>query len=130
MQVDAAGEQDHHEQDADHLAILFVEDVADGFDVFPGHGRFEPRRHRHDQESEPADPHDGREQVQPVIDNGNDFIEIGQRGQEGIHQNLNTGFSLPKRFWRSSSINSTVIRGMLCSRACRSVPFFTMARRK
>ena len=98
MQVDAAGEEDHQQQEADHLAILLVEDVADGFDVLLGYGGLEPRRHRQDQKGEPADPHDGREQVQPVVDNGNDFIEIGKCGQESIHQNLNTGFSLPNRF--------------------------------
>ncbi len=61
MQVDAAGEEDHQQQDADHLAILLVEGVANRFDVFPGNGRLEPRRHRQDQKGKSSNPNNGRE---------------------------------------------------------------------
>src|SRR5215813_2652358 len=54
--------------------------------------------------------------MKPVIDDRNERVEIGDDALECVHQwcsepesqNLNTGESLPKRFFRSSSINSIV----------------------
>src|SRR5215217_6526922 len=82
-----------------------------------------------------------------MIEYGNDRVQISDDALERIHNRLNrvalshahsfaftsklnTGVSFPKRFFRSSSINSTVMRERLFSRACFSTPFFTMARRK
>lgn len=85
VKVDPARKQQHDEQNAGHFFIVLVEDIRNGFDLFLWHGLLEPRRDRHDEKGEPADPYDRRQQMKPVVNDRDERIEIGEDTLESVH---------------------------------------------
>src|SRR5579884_324221 len=88
VQVDAAGEQQDDQQCARDLLVLLIERVGDRLDVFLGDGLLQARRHGHDQKGQPADPDDGGEKMKPMVDDGDELIDVGEETLECVHSDL------------------------------------------
>ena len=85
MQIEPASEQNDDHEHAHDLAILFVERIAYGLDVFTRNGCFKAWRDSHDKKSQSPNPHNGGHQMQPMIQNGKNGIEIEKYFLEDIH---------------------------------------------
>ncbi|MFB3145617.1 MAG: hypothetical protein ACE1ZO_00700, partial [Nitrospirales bacterium] len=85
MKIDPSGEEDHEKEEAHDFAVLLVERVTNGFDKFFRDGGFEPWRDGHNQKGQSTNPHNTRQQVYPVIQNGENSIEIEENFLEGTH---------------------------------------------
>jgi len=64
---------------------MLIERIGDRLDLFLGDRLLQPWRHRHDEERESADPDDRRQQVEPMIDDGNQRIEVGDDALKSVH---------------------------------------------
>jgi len=85
VEVDATGKQQDDEQDARDFLVVLIERIGDRLDLFLGNRLLQPWGHRHDEERESADPDDRRQQVEPMIDDGNQRIEIGDDALKIVH---------------------------------------------
>ena len=64
---------------------MLVEDVGDRLDLFFRHGLLEPGGDRHDQEGQSADPNHRGQEMEPVIDDRDQGIEVGDDALECVH---------------------------------------------
>ena len=85
VEVDAAGKEQDDEQDTRDFLVMLVERIGDRLDLLPGNRLLQPRSHGHDEERESADPDDRRQQVEPMIENRDQRIEIGDEALERVH---------------------------------------------
>ena len=86
VEVDAAGKQEDDEQDARDFLVVLVEHIGDRLDLLLGDRFLQPRGHCHDEERESADPDDGRQEVEPMIDDRNQGIQIDDDALKGVHR--------------------------------------------
>ena len=85
MEIDSAREQEHEKENPGDFLIVLIEDICNGLDLWPGHRLLEAGRDGHDKERQAADPNHRGQQVKPVIDNGDEDIEIGHDALECVH---------------------------------------------
>ena len=85
VKIDAAGKQQDDEQDARDFLVMLIERIGDRLDLFLRDRLLQPWGHRHDEERESADPDDCRQQVEPMIDDGNQRIEVGDDALKSVH---------------------------------------------
>ncbi len=85
VEVDTTGKQQDDEQDARDFLVMLIEGIGDRLDLFLGDRLFQPWGHRHNEERESADPDDRRQQVEPMIDDGNQRIEVGDEALKRVH---------------------------------------------
>lgn len=86
VEVDAAGKEQNDEQDTCNFLVMLVERIGDRLDLLLGNRLLEPRSHGHDEERESADPDDRRQQVEPMIENRDQRIEVGDEAFKGFHE--------------------------------------------
>lgn len=86
MKVDAASEQQDHQQDSRHPLVMLVKSVSDGANIFLGKaGVPKPWLDGHHDEREPPDPDHRREEMEPVIDNRDELVQVKEDALYGIH---------------------------------------------
>lgn len=85
VEIDASGEQEDDQQNTGDLLVVLVEDVRDRLDLFFRNRLLESWSDRHDEERQPADPDDGRQEMEPMVDDWDQRIEIGGDALEGVH---------------------------------------------
>ena len=85
VEIDATGKQQHNEQDACDFLVMLVERIGDRLNLLLGNRLLQPRSYGHDEERESADPDDRRQQVEPMIDDRDQRIEIGDEAFEIVH---------------------------------------------
>ena len=85
VEIDATGKQQHDEQDARDFLVVLVERIGDRLNLLLGNSLLQPRSDGHDEERESADPDDRRQQVDPMIDDRDQRIEIGDDALETVH---------------------------------------------
>jgi hypothetical protein len=85
VEVNATGKQQDDEQDACDFLVVLIEHIGDRLDLLLGDRLLQPWGHRHDEERESADPDDRRQQVKPMIDDGNQRIEVGDDALKSVH---------------------------------------------
>jgi hypothetical protein len=85
VEVDATGKQQDEEQDTRDFLVMLIERIGNRLDLFLGNRLLQPRSHGHDEERESADPDDRREQVDPMIDDRDQRIEVGNEALKIVH---------------------------------------------
>ena len=85
VEVDATGKQQDDEQDTCDFLVMLIERIGDRLDLLLGNRLFQPRSHGHDEERESADPDDRRQQVDPMIDDRDQRIKVGDEALKRIH---------------------------------------------
>lgn len=85
VEIDATGKQQHDEQDACDFLVMLVERISDRLNLFLGNRLLQPRSYGHDEERESTDPDDRRQQMDPMIDDRDQRIEIGDEAFEIVH---------------------------------------------
>ena len=85
VEIDATGKQQHDEQDARDFLVMLVERIGNRLNLLLGNRLLQPRSYCHDEERESANPDDRRQQVDPMIDDWDQRIEIGDEAFEIVH---------------------------------------------
>ena len=85
VEVDAAGEQQDDEQNACDFLVVLIERIGDWLDLLLRDRLLQPWGHSHDEECESADPDNRRQQVEPMIDDRDQRIEVGDEALENVH---------------------------------------------
>ena len=85
VEIDATGKQQDDEQNARDFLIMLIERIRDRLDLFLRDRLLQPRGHGYDEERESADPDDRRHQVQPMIDDWNQYIQVGDEALKRVH---------------------------------------------
>jgi hypothetical protein len=85
VKIDAAGKQQNDEQDARDFLVVLIERVGDRLDLLLRNRLLQPGGHSHDEERESADPDDRRHQVDPMIEDRDQRIEVGDEALKRVH---------------------------------------------
>ena len=85
VKIDTTGKQKDDEQDARDFFVMQLERVGDRLDLLPGNRLPQPRSHSHNEECESADPDDRRQQVEPMIDDRDQRIKVGDEALKRVH---------------------------------------------
>lgn len=85
VEIDATGKQQDNEQDSRHFLVMLIEGIGNRLDLLLGHRLPQPRSHGHDEERESANPDDRRQQVDPMIDDRDQRIEVGDEALKIVH---------------------------------------------
>ncbi len=85
VEIDATGKQQNDEQDARDFLVMLVERIGDRLNLLLGNSLLQPRSDSHDEERESADPDDRRQQMDPMIDDRDQRIGIGDEAFEIVH---------------------------------------------
>ena len=85
VEIDATGKQQNEEQDTRDFLVMLIERVGNRLDLLLGHRLPQPRSHGHDEERESANPDDRRQQVDPMIDDRDQRIEVGDEALKIVH---------------------------------------------
>ena len=85
VEVDATGKQQNEEQDTRDFLVMLIERISNRFDLLLGNRLLQPRSHGHDEERESADPDDCRQQVDPMINDWDQRIEVGDEALKIVH---------------------------------------------
>src|SRR4029077_2778517 len=91
VEIDATGKQQNEEQDTCDFLVMLIERIGNRLDLLLGNSLPPPRWHGHDQERESADPDDRRQQVDPMIDDRDQRIEVGDEALKIFHIRLVKG---------------------------------------
>jgi len=86
VEVDATGKQQDNEQNTRNFLVMLIERIGDWLDLLLGHRLPQPRSHGHDKERESTDPDDRRRQVDPVVEDRDQCIEIGDETLKRVHR--------------------------------------------
>ena len=85
MEVDATGKQQNEKQDTRDFLVMLIERISNRFDLILGNRLLQPRSHGHDEERESADPDDRRQQVDPMVNDRDQRIEVGDEALKVVH---------------------------------------------
>jgi hypothetical protein len=85
VEIDAAGKQQDDEQDARDFLVILIERIGDRLDLFLRDRLLQPWGHSHDEERESADPDDCRQQVDPMINDRDQRIKVGDEALKCVH---------------------------------------------
>lgn len=85
VEIDATGKQQNEEQDTRDFLVMLIERISNRLDLLLGNRLLQPRSHGHDEESESADPDDRRQQVDPMINDRDQRIEVGDEALKVVH---------------------------------------------
>lgn len=85
VEIDATGKQQNEEQDTRDFLVMLIERIGNRFDLLLGNRLLQPRSHGHDEERESANPDDRRQQVDPMIDDRDQRIEVGDEALKIVH---------------------------------------------
>ena len=85
VEIDSTGKQQDDEQDARDFLVMLIEGIGDRLDLFLRDRLLQPWGHSHDEECESADPDNRRQQVEPMIDDRDQRIEVGDEALENVH---------------------------------------------
>jgi len=91
VEIDATGKQQNEEQDTCDFLVMLIERIGNRLDLLLGNSLPQPRCHGHDEERESADPDDRRQQVDPMIDDRDQRIEVGDEALKIFHIRLGKG---------------------------------------
>lgn len=86
VEVDATSKQQDNEQNTRNFLVMLIERIGDWLDLLLGHRLPQPRSHGHDKERESTDPDDCRRQVDPVVEDRDQCIEIGDETLKRVHR--------------------------------------------
>jgi hypothetical protein len=70
---------------SDFLVVL-IKGVGDRLDLSFRNGLLETGRHRHDEERQAADPDDRRQEMEPMVDDRDQRIQVGDDALECVHK--------------------------------------------
>ena len=85
VEIDAAGKQQDDEQYAGDFLVMLIERIGDRLDLFLRDRLLQPWGHSHDEERESADPDDCRHQVDPMINDRDQRIKVGDEALKRVH---------------------------------------------
>ena len=85
VEIDATGKQQDDEQDARDFLVMLIERIGDRLDLLLRDHLLQPWGHSHDEERESADPDDRRQQVEPMIDDRDQRIKVGDEALKRVH---------------------------------------------
>lgn len=85
VEIDATGKQQDDEQDARDFLVMLIERIGDRLDLLLRNHLLQPWGHSHDEERESADPDDRRHQVEPMIDDRDQRIKVGDEALKRVH---------------------------------------------
>jgi hypothetical protein len=85
VEIDATGKQQDDEQDARDFLVMLIERIGDRLNLLLRDHLLQPWGHSHDEERESADPDDRRHQVEPMIDDRDQRIKVGDEALKRVH---------------------------------------------
>ena len=85
VEIDATGKQQDDEQDARDFLVMLIERIGDRLDLLLRDHLLQPWGHSHDEECESADPDDRRHQVEPMVDDRDQRIKVGDEALKRVH---------------------------------------------
>jgi hypothetical protein len=85
VQIDPAGKQQDHEQNASDFLVMLIKRIGNWLDLVPRDRHLQPWCYGDDEERQPTNPDDRRHQVKPMIDDRDECMGIGNEALKGVH---------------------------------------------